>query len=205
MNNNLSDKDKKAFAIIRNKIMHHGESPSLREINEVTGGKSPRSASIVLQRLVNAGLIVKVGKKFNLASHSINNSINTIKVPLLGSVACGSPMFAESNIQAFIPVSTSLAKKGSEYFFLRAKGDSMNLAGINPEDLLLVRQQETAELGDKVVALIDDEATVKVFDRHDEIVILRPKSRNPIHKPIILTNNCIIQGVVVAVLPSDIK
>lgn len=201
---NLNEKDKKAFAFIRNQIIHRGESPSLRELNEVTGGKSPRSASLVFERLVNAGLLSKIGNKFELCGNLAQFSINTIKVPLLGNVACGQPLLATSNIQAQISVSTALAKKGSEYFFLRAKGDSMNLAGINSGDLLLVRQQATADNNQKIVALIDDEATVKIFEKHGSVVVLRPKSKNKIHKPIILTDNCIIQGVVVAVLPSDI-
>ena len=118
--------------------------------------------------------------------------------------ACGSPMLAEENIQAEISISTAIAKKGHEYFLLRADGDSMNQAGINPGDLLLIRQQPTAENGQRVVALIDDEATVKEFDRKGDVVILRPRSSNKEHKPIVLTDNCIIQGVVQAVLPSDI-
>ena len=202
--NNLSDKDKKAFALIRNKIVHYGESPSLREINEVTGGKSPRSASLVVSRLIEAGLITKQGRTLFLANTQPTDSISTVDVPLVGSVACGVPMFAEENIQAHIPVSTALAKKGSKYFLLRASGDSMNQAGINSGDLLLVRQQDTAETGERVVALINDEATVKIFERGADAVILRPKSTNREHTPIVLTDNCIIQGVVQAVLPSDI-
>ena len=204
MMNNLSDKDKKAFALIRNKIVHYGESPSLREINDVTGGKSPRSASLVVNRLIEAGLITKQGRTLFLANTQPTDSISTIDVPLVGSVACGVPMFAEENIQARIPVSTALAKKGSKYFLLRASGDSMNEAGINSGDLLLVRQQDTADTGKRVVALINDEATVKIFERGTDAVILRPKSTNKEHKPIVLTDNCIIQGVVQAVLPSDI-
>jgi len=204
MMNNLSDKDKKAFALIRNKIVHYGESPSLREINEVTGGKSPRSASLVVDRLIAAGLIMKGNRSLILTNTHLTNSISTVDVPLVGSVACGVPMFAEENIQARIPVSTALAKKGSKYFLLRASGDSMNQAGINSGDLLLVRQQDTAETGERVVALINDEATVKIFERGADAVILRPKSTNKEHKPIVLTDNCIIQGVVQAVLPSDI-
>jgi repressor LexA len=80
----------------------------------------------------------------------------------------------------------------------------MNDAGIDDGDLLLVRQQETADDGQKVVALINDEATVKILEKGNGVVILRPKSKDKSHKPIILTNNCTIQGVVVAVLPSDL-
>lgn len=204
MMHNLSDKDKKAFALIRNKIVHYGESPALREINEVTGGKSPRSASLVVDRLIAAGLITKNNRSLILTNTQLTNSISTVDVPLLGAVACGLPMFAEENVQAYIPVSTALAKKGSKYFLLRATGDSMNQAGINNGDLLLVRNQNTADSGERVVALINDEATVKIFERSADAVILRPKSTNKEHKPIVLTDNCIIQGVVQAVLPSDI-
>jgi repressor LexA len=204
MTNNLSDKDKKAFALIRNKIIHYGESPTLREINEVTGGKSPRSASLVINRLIESGLIKKSGRNLILANTYKESSISTIQVPLVGSVACGTPVFAEENIQTYIPISTRMVQKGSKYFLLRASGDSMDEAGINSGDLLLVRQQDSAENGDKVVALINDEATVKVFEKTRDAVILRPKSKNKDHKPIILTDNCMIQGVVVAVLPADL-
>ncbi len=205
MINNLSDKDKKAFALIRNQIIHYGESPTLREINEVTGGKSPRSASLVVDRLINLGLIKKKGKSLILANtaHS-DSSIRTVDVPLVGSVSCGTPVFAEENIETYIPISNNLVKNGSKYFLLRASGDSMDMVGINSGDLLLIRQQDSAENGDKVVALINDEATVKIFERTNDAIILRPKSTNDTHRPIVLTNNCMIQGVVVAVLPENL-
>lgn len=204
MTNNLSDKDKKAFALIRNKIVYYGKSPTLSEINEVTGGASPRSASLVINRLIDAGLIKKIGRQLILTGSQTTASISTVDVPLVGAVTCGTPVLAEENIQALIPVSTGLAKKGSKYFLLRAIGDSMNLAGINSGDLLLIRQQDTAEDNDKVVALINDEATIKIFKKANGAVVLQPKSTNKDHKPIILTDNCIIQGVVVAVLPGDL-
>ncbi|MCX6757245.1 MAG: transcriptional repressor LexA [Candidatus Nomurabacteria bacterium] len=202
--NNLSDKDKKAFALIRNKIIHYGKSPTLSEINEVTGGKSPRSASLVVDRLIEAKMIKKEGRSLKLVGAHSTQSIITINVPLVGLVACGMPIFAEENIETLIPVSTALAKIGSKYFILRAKGTSMNDAGINDNDLLLVRQQDTSDDGQKVVALINDEATVKILEKGNGVVILRPKSKDKSHKPIILTNNCTIQGVVVAVLPADL-
>jgi repressor LexA len=203
---NLSDSDKKAFNLIRNKLVHGGKKPTLREINEVTGGKSPRSASIVLDRLVRMGLLKRVGVNFRLTETALINStsIETVNVPLVGTVTCGLPVLAVENIEAYIPVSTNLAKKGSQYFLLRASGDSMNEAGIQDKDIILVKQQSTADDGQKVVALINDEATVKIFERKNSAVILRPKSSKSIYKPIILTENCQIQGVVIAVLPADL-
>ncbi len=204
MPKDTTNKDKKAFALIRNRIVHTGIGPTLAEINKVTGGKSPRSASLVLDRLERDGLIKRENRKIVSIDFGTSNSISTVDVPLVGSIPCGSPMLAEENIETFIPVSTSLAKKGSKYFLLRASGDSMNLAGIKDRDILLVRQQEVAENGDRVVALIDEEATVKLFEKKKDVVILRPKSKNPKHRPIVLTDNCKIQGVVVAVLPQDL-
>ena len=203
----LADKDKRAFALIRNRIVHHGESPTLREINKVTGGKSPRSASLVIERLIRAGLVRKPGRKVKLSPQSAalrQTSVSTVDVPLVGSVACGSPMLAEENIETHIPVSTALAKSGSKYFLLRARGDSMDKAGIQDRNILLVRQQPIANNGDKVVALINDEATVKIFEKTNHAIILRPQSMNTKHKPIVLTSDCQIQGRVVAVLPGDL-
>ena len=77
----------------------------------------------------------------------------------------------------------------------------MNLAGINDSDLLLIRQQSTADNGQRVVALIDDDAMVKQLEATDEAVILHPKSTNKEHQPIVLDRDFLVQGVVVAVLP----
>ncbi len=204
---NLSDTDKKAFVLIRNTIIHEGRKPTLDEINKVTGGKSPRSAVLVIDRLVREGLLTKSDKILRLTENTTfhSASIETINVPLVGSVACGSPILAVENVEAYIPVSTNLAKKGSKYFLLRASGDSMNETDINDGDILLVRQQNTADNGQKVVALINDEATAKIFERTSSAVILRSKSSNKDHKPIILTENCQILGVVIAVLPPDLN
>lgn len=206
----LTDSDKKAYAFIRNRLVHGLGSPTLREINEVTGRSSPRSAVLVIERLEKADLIKRSNRKIRLISPSLeqNKSISTVDVPLVGAIAAGAPMLAEQNIEATIPVSTALARPGAKYFLLRVVGTSMNLArvngvNINDGDLVLVRQQGAADDGNIVVALINDEATVKVLDRRGGVVILRPKSSDP-HTPIVLTDNCRIQGVVAAVLPSDL-
>ena len=125
----------------------------------------------------------------------------TVNVPLVGTAACGNPILAEQNIEGYLPVSTSLAKPGSRYFLLRADGDSMNKAGIKNDDLVLVKQQAIANDGDKVVALIDDKATIKEFYKLKGAVVLKPKSTNQEHQPIILTEDFQIQGVVKAVIP----
>lgn len=207
----LNDSDKRVYAHIRNRIVHGEKTPTLEEINGITGRSSFRSAVLVLERLEDAGLIRRDGRRIELVSAGLENnkSVSTVNVPLVGNIAAGAPMFAEENIQAFIPVTTALARPGSKYFLLRINGNSMNLAEVNGEkiengSIVLVRQQPTADDGAIIVALINDEATVKMLERNSGTVILRPKSSSPDHRPIVLTDNCIIQGVVVAVLPEDL-
>jgi repressor LexA len=127
---------------------------------------------------------------------------STIEVPLVGSAACGAPLLAEQNIEAMIPVSTLLARPGQKYFLLRANGDSMTEAGIEDGALVLVRQQQTADSGQLVVALIDDEATIKQLQLSADAAVLKPRTKNPKHKPIILTRDFQVQGVVVSTLPA---
>ncbi|MCL4161396.1 UNVERIFIED_CONTAM: hypothetical protein GTU68_013485 [Idotea baltica] len=124
----------------------------------------------------------------------------TTNIPLLGNVACGHPLFAEENIESEIPVSVELIRKDKNYFILRASGDSMNEAKINDGDLVLIRQEQVAENGNKVVALIDDEATIKEFWKQGNMIVLKPKSTNKIHQPIILTTDFKIQGIVEGII-----
>jgi repressor LexA len=104
-----------------------------------------------------------------------------------------------------VPVSQRIARPGAVYFLLHAVGDSMDEAGINDGDLVLVRQQPVADEGQKIVALIDDEATIKEFRRKKEKVVLAPRSSNPRHRPIILDQEFIIQGVVIDTLPNPLE
>ncbi|HRG68428.1 MAG TPA: transcriptional repressor LexA [Saprospiraceae bacterium] len=208
----MSENDKKVYFLIRNRLVHGLETPKLREINEIIGKTSPRSAVLALDRLQAAGLISRIGgNKIRLTTESLQSylSISTVKVPLVGSIAAGNPIFAEQDITAYISITTDIAIPGNKYFLLRVVGDSMNEATVKDEKieegcLLLVQQQTTAEKGQLIVALINDEATVKVFERKNQLVILKPRSSNPDHQPIVLSENCLIQGVVVAVLPADL-
>jgi repressor LexA len=201
----LQSKHTEALKYIRNRLMHHGKAPSVRDLMTALGYKSPRSASLIINDLIEKGFLKK---RSDGAMQFINDlepdfsHARTVKVPLVGRVACGLPILAEENIDGMIPVSVNLARPGSKYFLLRALGDSMDKAGINDGDLVLVRQQPVAEDGDIVVALIDDEATVKELRRTKDALILKPKSANKIHQPIILTDNFQIQGLVVATIPN---
>ncbi len=207
----LSEKDKKVYLLIRNRLVHGLDGPKLREINDLIKKTSPRSAVLALDRLEAAGLITREScNKIRLTNELLKENISpsTINVPLVGSIAAGIPILANENIEATIPVATSIAKSGSKYFLLRIIGDSMNEAivgDIKMEEgsFVLVRQQATANNGDIVVALIDDSATVKFFEKKGNIIILKPKS-NKKFTPIVLGENLIIQGIVTAVFPKEI-
>ena len=97
-------------------------------------------------------------------------------------------------------VDKSKIKPGTKYFILRASGDSMNKAGIIDGDLVLCRHQEKGETGDRVVALLGDNVTIKMYDKKDGRRILLPKSTNNIHKPIIPEENDTVQGIVQEVI-----
>lgn len=201
----LNQRQAEAVRYIRNAIVHKGAMPTLRELMSALGYKSPRSAALIIQELIQLGVLKKRISgdiQFTEKPSEESNHARTVMVPLVGTVPCGLPLLAIENIETYFPVSVSLAKPGSQYFLLRATGDSMNHAGIDDGDLILVRQQSSANDGDTVVALIDDEATVKVFRRAADAVVLQPKSDNPRHQPIILTRNFQVQGVAVATVPN---
>jgi repressor LexA len=201
--NQLNEMEIRVLRLVRNALVHDGRSPSVRDLAKTLGYRSPRSAFLLLNSLINKGLLRRKddgGLQLRKDLDEAEDHARTIDVPLVGCVLCGAPLLAEENIETHIPVSRSLARAGSKYFLLRASGDSMDQAGINDGDLLLVRQQSVADDGDKVVALIDDNATVKEFRRGKGVVVLQPRSSNKDHKPILLTESFIVQGVVVAVI-----
>ncbi len=203
--NRTDKKDLRGYAFIRNQILHMGTMPSLREVGRVVGYNSPRSVQLMLGRLHKRGLLSYVKGVVKFSSHNKSKTVErTINVPLVGSVACGQPSLAEQDFEALIPVSTRIARPGNAYLLLRARGRSMNKSGINDGDLLLVRQQPTADDGEMVVALINDDATVKHLYHDDEVIILKPNSTDPNEQSIVLSEDFIIQGVVIAVLPKSI-
>lgn len=201
----LKPAERKALTVIRNRIMHAGAAPSVRDLAAELGFSSPRSAALIIDRLIELGYVKRrdEDRALQLLRMPANTQdrASTIEVPLVGSAPCGAPLLAQENLEAMIPVSTALARPGQRYFLLRAAGDSMTEVGIDDGALVLVRQQQTAETGDVVVALINDEATIKELRRSRDAVVLTPRSKNRSHKPIVLTHDFQVQGVVVATLP----
>jgi len=206
MHNMISNKELAALRTMRNFLMKNNRMPSVRELMRELDYKSPRSVSVLLQQLIDKNILSKKEDgsiqfiKYEFETNELSSE-QTVKIPLLGTVACGLPILAEENIEAMISVSTKLAKPNHTYFLLQAKGDSMNEKGINDGDLVLVKQQNSAENGDLVVALIDDEATIKELRVNDDNVLLIPRSSNKTHTPIILSRDFIVQGVVISTIP----
>ncbi len=127
----------------------------------------------------------------------------TASVPMFANLAsCGSPNLSEGHVDDYLEIDTALAKPGHQYFIVRADGESMNQAGINNGDLVLVRVQNHADIGQKVVVSLEDGATIKELQYQDEHMVLVPRSSDPQYKAIVLTAGAEIQGVVVATLPN---
>jgi repressor LexA len=201
----FSAKELETIRIIRNSLMTRGRVPSVREVMTELGYRSPRSAAVLMEQLEEKGVLKKRADGSIILVEQATGAddrshAQTVDIPLVGSAACGMPIMATENVEALIPVSVKLAKPPHKYFLLRAKGDSMNEKGINDGDLVLVRQQQTADNGQDVVALIDDEATIKEFHKSGQAVVLRPRSKNRKHQPIVLTDDFRVQGVVVTAI-----
>ena len=131
-------------------------------------------------------------------------TVEMIRIPLVGSAPCGNPLLGEENIEEYIEIDKSKIKPGYNYFILRAAGDSMNLAGINDGDLVLCRQQLKADTGNRVVALLGDNVTIKEYGpRIDGVRLLLPKSSNKNHAPITPGEGDSVQGIVQEVLESE--
>jgi repressor LexA len=202
----LTPKQARFFRILLHLRNRKGTPPTIRELQ--TAGRYGSSRSVVqfLDALEEAGYVARSEGARNIrvlqvASEAAPERTRTVSVPLVGNIAAGTPILAVENIETRIPISERIAKPPHEYFLLRVHGDSMDRAGVADGSLALIRQQETADVGDRIVALIDDEATIKRLKRTPEMAILEPVSSNPRHKPIVVDDEFRIQGVVVATMP----
>lgn len=179
-------------------IQNCNRSPSIREIAS-NFGIAASTVSRYLSALRETGAIEYSGHRNITTKKQRTSSLPNLCVPILGSVSCGIPKLAEENIEEYVTLPTSIFGKG-DFYLLRANGESMIEAGIDDSDLVLIRRQDYAEVGDIVVALIDnDEATLKRYipDPVNHRIILHPE--NHLLDDIIV-RDCIIQGIAVHVL-----
>ena len=171
-----------------------GISPTMQEVADGVG-VSKATVHRYISQLCEEGRMDFSGVR---TMASTRTKAQAISVPILGEIACGIPKFAEENIEEYVRLPVALFGRGN-FFILRAYGDSMVEAGIDDGDLVLIRQQDTAEEGQIVVALIDDEATLKRFYPEPENHRIRLHPENS-HMNDIFVDRCEIQGIAVKVL-----
>ena len=199
----LTPKQQQIYDYILSFTAQHGYPPSVREIGAAVGLKSPSTVHFHLKGLEEAGMIVKAeGKTRAITLPAAPNravaeesNARADRIPVVGSVAAGSPILAEECIEDYLTFDTQ--GLSGEHFALKVRGESMVGAGILPNDLVVVHRQQEAHSGEIVVALFEDEATVKTLRRRDGHVWLMPE--NPAYDPIDGTHAQIV-GKVVAVV-----
>ncbi|MDD7593175.1 MAG: transcriptional repressor LexA [Peptoniphilaceae bacterium] len=192
------------YRFIRQFFEEQGMAPSYRQICDGVGIASTSTVSKDLHILETHGLIKMT--EGNYRSMQLVDAIqqpsapatatrdDIYDIPVYGAVAAGSPIYADDICETTLPLPASFfPNDGGDYFLLEIHGESMIDAGIFDGDHVIVRRQETARNGQQVVALIEDEATVKTFYRHPDHIELRPE--NPNYRPI-RVRDCRILGVV---------
>ncbi len=195
----ITPKQQEILDYIKSQILERGFPPAVRDICEAVHLKSTSSVHSHLETLEKNGYIKRdptkpraieiLDESFNLTRREMVN------VPIIGRVAAGEPLLAQQNIENYFPIPAEMMPN-KQTFLLQVQGESMINAGILNGDYILVQQQQTADNGDKVVALIDDGATVKTFYREEGIIRLQPE--NDFMDPIIV-KDCTILGKVIGV------
>ena len=183
----ISKKQSEILEYMKNEILNRGFPPSVREICEAVNLKSTSSVHAHLETLEKNGYIRRdptkpraveiVDDNFNLVRRE------TVNVPIIGKVAAGEPLLAVENIDGYFPIPAEFMPK-NQAFMLVVHGESMINAGIFDGDYVVVEQQETANNGEKIVALVEDSATVKTFYKEDDLIRLQPE--NDYLEPIIV-------------------
>ncbi|WP_394231851.1 transcriptional repressor LexA [Niallia oryzisoli] len=197
----LSKRQQDILEFIKNEVKQKGYPPSVREIGEAVGLASSSTVHGHLARLETKGLIRRDPTKpraieiLDIDEDANIPKNNVINVPIVGKVTAGQPITAIENVEEFFPLPESLAPSDEQLFMLEVMGDSMIEAGILDGDYVIVRQQSTANNGDIVVAMTEeDEATVKRFFKEKDYFRLQPE--NSALDPIILRNVSILGKVI---------
>lgn len=188
-----TDMTDRIYQYLQTIIPEQGYAPSVREIGEAVGLKSPSTVHFHLKRLQEQGRIAK--GDFKGRAMVLTQQYERDRIPIVGDVAAGAPILAQECVDDYLTFDCH-GREG-EYFALRVRGESMLNAGILPGDLAVVRRQQTARSGDIVVALLEDEATVKRLSLRNGQVWLLPE--NDDYEPID-GNEAVVLGKVVAVV-----
>ncbi|MFO0925723.1 MAG: transcriptional repressor LexA [Gemmataceae bacterium] len=194
----LTDRQREIFEFIRETILNRGYPPTVREIGEAFEIKSPNGVMCHLNALVKKGLIHRVDKSaraIRLAGHQ--PPAPPAELPLVGSVAAGAPIAAEAAEERF---NFSDMFCGPDHFVLRVRGQSMIDDHIDDGDYVVIRQQANAENGERVVAMIDNEVTLKKLYKHPDRLVLQPCNEAMAPIEVDPSSDTKILGVLVGVL-----
>jgi repressor LexA len=194
----LTKRQKEIFDFIRNYASKTGYPPTVREIGKAVGLHSSSTVHAHLANLEKIGLLRRDPTKPRAIELLVDRAKRVIRgpgLPLVGEVAAGEPVLAEENIEEYLELPSIIGGEEGDYI-LRVKGDSMKDAGILEGDYVVVQQSDSARNGEIVVALIEEEATVKRFYREKDRVRLQPA--NKAYKPI-RTRDAKVVGRVVGV------
>lgn len=195
----LTERQRQVLDIVRRYILKNGQSPTVREIVRELGVRSTCTVHKHLTALAKKGLLSKTRygyRSIELPGEYSPRQIKFTSVPLVGRIAAGTPLLAEENLDGFLPIPADMAQ-GDGLFALKVRGDSMVNAGIFDGDVIVARQQSIADNGDIVVALVEDEATVKRFFRESGQV--RLQAENPSYPPIVTPNVQILGKVALSI------
>jgi repressor LexA len=187
------DKQSEIYEYIKDQIRTKGYPPSVREICAAVGLKSTSTVHGHLQRLEKKGFIKRDPTKpraIELVDSTVYKK-EMINIPIIGTVTAGTPILAVENIEDTFALPVNFIKSNNELFILKIHGESMIDAGIMDEDFAILEQTNSAENGDIVVALIENEATIKRFYRENGYIRLQPENKTM--EPIIV-KDCKIIG-----------
>ncbi|HCC32676.1 MAG TPA: repressor LexA [Clostridiales bacterium] len=193
MSETLSPRLEEILAFIERETAHKGYPPSVREIGQAVGLRSPSTVHNYLNQLEELSLIRREPAKPRAMEVVDRRRQRMVAVPLVGRVAAGMPILAVENREDTYTLPFDLVRSDAA-FMLRVKGDSMIGAGIRDGDYALVRQQASAEDGDIVVAMVEDEATIKRLYREDGRIRLQPD--HPTLPPIVVQEAVVLGKVI---------
>jgi repressor LexA len=193
----LTNRQREIFDFIRSYLKAHGYPPTVREIGKAVGLHSSSTVHAHLSKLESLGVLKRDPTKPRAMEVLVSKAKRAVRsgLPLVGTVAAGSPILAEENIEEYLQVPDVIGGEDGDYI-LTVRGESMKDAGILDGDFVVVRQAEDARNGEIVVAMIDGEATVKRFFREKDHIKLQPENKSM--KPI-KTRDAQLLGSVVGV------
>ena len=205
MNRALTYKQRRVLGAVKEFVEVGQGSPTLDQLRTKLGFQSLRTVTQYLDTLESKGYIVRHrGFKRNIEVRNIDGMWGTVNVPIVASIGCDDlSVFAQQECEEYLEVDKRIvAQEEGDIVAVRAIGNSMNDAGINTGDYVLIRFTEHAENGDRVAAIVGDMVTVKRLERRDGMTILWPESKDPKFKPIILHEDFKIAGKVLCVIPA---